>query len=118
MTELDATLTLPNSGRTIEGTTKPGLWDPMLGVDYRKAAGSWSLDGNFQGGGFGVGTDVDLSAELNVRWRPATHFEIRLGYEFVYFKLTVAEVSIGSFQRSFIAKQSLNGPVIGFGIVF
>ena len=80
--------------------------------------GSWTLDGNFQGGGFGVGTDVDLSAEFHARWRVVKHVELRAGYSLLYFKLTVADVSIGSFQRTLVAKQSLHGPEVGLGIVF
>jgi hypothetical protein len=116
--DLDATLTLPLLNKTIEGTATRGIWDPLVGVDWRRTAGSWTIDGNFQGGGFGVGADVDLSAEIRARWRPAKHFEIRAGYSFLYLELTVANVSIGSFQRTLVAKQSLHGPEIGFGIVF
>jgi hypothetical protein len=116
--DLDATLTLPLLDRTISGTAKPGLWDPMIGVDWRRTMGAWSVDGNFQGGGFGVGTDVDMSAEFHARWRPVRHFEIRAGYSLLYFKLTAADINIGSFRRTLVAKQSLNGPELGFGIVF
>ena len=116
--DLDATLTLPISGRTLEGKTKPGVWDPLIGADYRHDAGKWTIDGNFQGGGFGVGTDVDLSADVHARWRMVKHLELRFGYTMLYFKDTVASVSIGSFQRTLIVKQSLNGPEFGLGIVF
>src|SRR5207253_3816566 len=34
-TKIDATLTLPSLGRTVEGATKPTLWDPLIGVDWR-----------------------------------------------------------------------------------
>ena len=116
--DLDVTLELPGSQRTIEGQAERGVWDPLIGVDYRHTRGSWTLDGNFQGGGFGVGTDVDLSAEVHARWRVVKHVEIRAGYSLLYFKVTVADVSIGSFQRTLVAKQSLHGPEIGLGIVF
>jgi len=116
--DLDTTLELPVSHRTIDGTFETGVWDPMIGVDYRHTRGSWTFDGNFQGGGFGVGTDVDLSAEVHARWRVVKHVELRAGYSLLYFKLTVADVSIGSFQRTLVAKQSLHGPEVGLGIVF
>ena len=116
--DLDVTLELPELARTIEGQAERGVWDPLIGVDYRHTKGSWTLDGNFQGGGFGVGTDVDLSAEVHARWRFVKHVEIRAGYSLLYFKMTVADVSIGSFQRTLVAKQSLHGPEVGLGIVF
>jgi len=115
---LDTTLNLPILGRDISGTTEPVLYDPMIGVEWRQRAGSWIFDANFQGGGFGVGTDVDTSAEFHAGWRVIPHTEIRLGYTFLYYKLTVADVSIGSFQRTLISSQTLHGPIVGFGIVF
>ena len=48
----------------------------------------------------------------------AKHLELRAGYSFLFLKLTVTDVSIGSFQRTLVAKQSLNGPELGIGIVF
>lgn len=115
---LDATLNLPILGRDISGTTEPVFYDPMIGVEWRRRVGNWIVDANFQGGGFGVGTDVDTSAEFHASWRLIPHTEIRLGYTFLYYKLTVADVSIGSFQRTFISSQTLHGPIVGFGIVF
>jgi hypothetical protein len=117
-TNLDITLTLPNSGRTISGTVKPALWDPMVGVDWRRSFGGFSLDANAQYGGFEVGTDVDASGDLNARWRVIRHLELRAGYSVLHVKMTLADVSIGSFQRELIAKQTLHGPEFGFGIVF
>jgi hypothetical protein len=116
--DLDATLNLPILDKTIEGHAKPGIWDPLIGIDWRRRMGSWTIDGNVQGGGFGVGADVDISAELHARWRVVKHVELRAGYSLLYFKLTVADVSIGSFQRTLVVKQSLNGPEFGLGIVF
>ena len=80
--------------------------------------GSWIVDGTFDGGGFGVGTDVDVSGEAHVGWRFLKHIELRAGYSFLYYKLTVADVSLGSFQRTLVSSQSLHGPVVGLGIVF
>ena len=118
-TKIDATLTLPALGRTVEGTTKPTLWDPMIGVDWKGSAGNRLIfNADFQGGGFGVGTDVDLSGDARVRWRPIRHMEIRFGYSVVHFKETVADVNIGALRRTLVVKQTLHGPEIGFGIVF
>src|SRR4051812_21731348 len=38
--DLDASLTLPLLDKTISGTAKPGLWDPMIGVDWRRTMGA------------------------------------------------------------------------------
>jgi hypothetical protein len=116
--DLDATLALPALGREISGTTTAVYWDPLVGVDWRQPMGRWILDANFQGGGFGVGADVDLSGEVHANWRLIPHTEIRLGYTFVYYKLTVANVSIGAFQRTLVSSQTLHGPIVGIGFFF
>lgn len=116
---LDATLTLPDLGRTIEGRTKPRLWDPMIGVDWRgRVSSKWSIDTNFQGGGFGVGTDVDLSGEFNASRHFGNHFDLRFGWDVLHYKMTLADVGIGAYQRTLVSTQTLNGPSFGFGIVF
>ena len=117
-TNLDIQVSLPSTGRTISGTVKPALWDPMVGLDWRQSAGGFSFDVNAQYGGFGVGTDVDASGEANLRWRPIRHLELRAGYMVLHVKMTLADVSIGRFQRELVAKQTLHGPEFGFGIVF
>jgi hypothetical protein len=115
---LDTQLALPALGITLQGTTKPALWDPLIGVDWRHRMGRWIINGNFQGGGFGVGTDVDLSGEVSANWRGIPHTEIRLGFSTVYYKLTVDNVSIGAFQRTLVSSQTLYGPIAGFGFYF
>ena len=115
---LDASLTVGALPNPIEGRTKPVLWDPMIGVDWRQAMGRWIIETSFEGGGFGVGTDADVDAEMHVGWRIIPHTEFRLGYAFLYYKMTVADVSIGSFQRTLVSSQTLHGPSVGFGIVF
>jgi hypothetical protein len=117
-TNVDLTLTLLNSGRAISGTVKPALWDPMVGVDWRSSFGAISLDANAQYGGFKVGTDVDASGEAHVRWRVIRHLELRAGYSVFHVKMTLADVTIGSFERQLVLEQTLNGPEFGFGIVF
>jgi hypothetical protein len=116
--DLDAVLTVPTPGREISGSTTKVLWDPLIGVDWRQRAGRWVLDANLQGGGFGVGTDVDVSGEVHANWRLIPHTELRLGYTLLYYKMTIAEVNIGAFQRTLVSSQSLHGPIAGFGIVF
>jgi hypothetical protein len=116
-TDLDVTLQLPNLDQTIEGRAKPGFWDPMIGVDWRRDHGRWAFDANFEGGGFGVGTDVDLFGEVRADYRFG-HFDLRIGYAFTHLKATIADVSIGQFQRTLVINQTLHGPSVGFGITF
>jgi len=116
---LDATLELPALGKTVSGSVNPVLWDPMVGVDwYQRVGDKLRFDANFIGGGFGVGTDADASGEGTLAWQFIPHVELRLGYGFFYYKETVANVSIGSFQRTLITSQTLHGPLLGIGIVF
>jgi hypothetical protein len=116
--KLTASLTLPIVDRSISGSTTQALWDPLVGVEWRHRFGSVLVDGSFDGGGFGVGTDADVSGEAHLGWRFVKHVELRLGYSFLYYKWTSDSVSIGSFQRTLVSTQTLHGPVAGIGIVF
>jgi hypothetical protein len=119
---LDVQLTPPvaaPAAAPLRGSVKPAVWDPLLGLDWRASAGDrWTFDAVFQGGGFGVGADVDLEGDFYADWHVARHFDVRLGWTSIYYKLTIDAVSIGSFQRTLVTRQTLNGPAIGFGIVF
>jgi hypothetical protein len=97
-----------------EVSRKPGIWDPLLGVAWRRAISpSWTVTAGFQGGGFGVGADVDLGGALAADWRFANRFGLTLGYSVLHFKVsdTVA-------RQTFETRQTLHGPVLGFGIYF
>jgi len=115
--DLDATLDLPNLGTSLEGKAKPGYWDPMVGVDWRGQYGRWELQTGFEGGGFGVGTDVDLSGTARVDYRIGW-FDLRFGYSVSHLEATILDVSIGQFRRKMLANQTLHGPNVGFGIAF
>ena len=80
--------------------------------------GRFAVDTSFDGGGFGAGTDADVSGDVNLDIRLLKHVELRLGYSYFYYKLTVADVSIASYQRTLVSSQTLHGPVAGIGIVF
>jgi hypothetical protein len=110
----------PNAAPTpLSGVTNPALWDPMIGAQYRgRLTQRTTFDLSFRGGGFGVGTDVDIDAEAAVNWRFMRHVELRAGYEFVYFKETVDNAIVNAIQRPLIAEQTLHGPEIGIGIAF
>jgi hypothetical protein len=93
---------------------KPGLWDPLVGVAWHHAAGKkLDLHATFEGGGFGAGADVDISTGLRADWKPATHFGITAGYSLLYLKFshTLAD-------RTFEAKQTMHGPIVGIGLYF
>jgi hypothetical protein len=92
---------------------KPGVWDPLVGLAYHKVANKYELHALFEGGGFGVGADVDLGASARVDWKPIPHFGITAGYNMIYFKVknTVA-------GRDFTVTQTLHGPVAGIGFYF
>ena len=115
---VDATLTLPIVDRSVSGSTKKAFWDPIVGVEWRRRMGRFAIDTMFDGGGFGVGTDADVSGEANLDIRVLKHVDLRLGYSYFYYKLTVADVSIGSYQRTLVSSQTLHGPIAGIGIVF
>jgi len=93
---------------------KPGIWDPLVGIDWRRNLGhKWIVDAQVLGGGFGVGADVDASAVVTFDWRLAKHLQLEFGYGLLYLKL-----SNGIGDRTFTTKQILNGPQVGIGIPF
>jgi len=97
-----------------EFSRKPGIWDPLVGLELRRDLGKkWKLIAGVDGGGFGVGADVDVAAKARVDWRFAKHFGATLGYGYLYVKMSNTVAS-----RTFTASQSLNGPILGFGIYF
>jgi hypothetical protein len=93
---------------------RPGLWDPLVGVDYRRPlTRRLDLQVTSLVGGFGVGSDIDFSARLKADWRFVPFAGLSLGYQVLYFKFadTVAE-------REFKMSQTLHGPVVGLGFFF
>jgi len=92
---------------------KPGVWDPLLGVGWHREGDKLDLHATFEGGGFGVGSDVDLGASFRFDWRPLSHFGLTAGYNFLYFK-----VSDTVRERTFTVKQTLHGPAVGIGFYF
>ena len=68
---------------------------------------------SFEGGGFGVGSDVDLGGTFRVDVKPIPHFGVTAGYSVIYLKLT--DEVIG---RTVTVKPTLNGPVFGIGLYF
>jgi hypothetical protein len=97
-----------------EFSRKPGVWDPLVGMDWRQDLGrKWTTHLEVVGGGFGVGSDVDTSAKIRFEWRFVRHAQLTLGYGILYLK-----ESIGTGDRTFKFTETLNGPEIGIGIGF
>jgi hypothetical protein len=92
---------------------KPGVWDPLVGLGWHRAGEKLEVHAILEGGGFGVGTDVELSAGLRLDWKLARHFGFTAGYNFLYFKLS--DTLAG---REFTVKQTMHGPAVGIGIYF
>ena len=93
---------------------KPGLWDPIVGVGWHGALGPrWDMHVSAEGGGFGVGADVDLAATARADWKIVRHVGLTFGYSVLYLKISD---TVG--QRTLTVKQTLQGPVLGLGLYF
>jgi len=106
--DYDITLgTLPHFSR------KPGVWDPIAGIGWHRVRPKVEWHAAFEGGGFGVGADVDLGASFGVDWKPIPHFGLTAGYNVLYLKVsdTVA-------TRDLTVKLTAQGPTVGFGLYF
>jgi hypothetical protein len=91
----------------------PGLWDPLIGLGWHHAGEKLEVHATFDGGGFGVGADVDISTTLRLDWKPVRHFGLTGGYSVLYFK--ASDTKLG---RTFTFKQTLHGPMVGIGLYF
>ena len=100
------------------GTRAPLSASPACGIRSSASRGIASAStstgiGVFEGGGFGAGSDVDLSATFRVDWKPTSHVGFTGGYSLLYFK-----VSQDLANQKFVAKTTLSGPIIGIGFYF
>jgi hypothetical protein len=92
----------------------PGFWDPLVGLTYRRQLGrKWRILIHGDGGGFGVGSDVDVAATGRADWQFARHFGLTMGYGGLHVTKTDTVV-----RRSVTISPTLNGPIFGFGIFF
>lgn len=92
---------------------KPGVWDPVVGLTWHTERQHFEVHAFFEGGGFGVGSDVDLSTSFRADWKPIPHFGFTAGYQFLYFKVSNTVQS-----RELTVKQTLHGPIVGLGLYF
>ena len=68
---------------------KPGIWDPLVGLGWHGPLGSrWTLHVIGEGGGFGVGADVDLAGSVRADLKFAKHVGLTFGYSLLYLKLS------------------------------
>ena len=92
----------------------PGFWDPLVGLTYRRQLGrKWRVLIHGDGGGFGVGSDVDVTASGRAEWQFARHFGLTMGYGGMHFSEsnTVA-------GKTLTIRPTLHGPIFGFGLYF
>lgn len=92
---------------------KPGVTVPLVGLAWHRKGDRLDVHAVFEGGGFGVGSDVEMFGGVRFDFRPMTHFGLTGGYNLLYFKVT-NEVA----KRTFKIEQSLHGPVLGIGFYF
>jgi hypothetical protein len=107
---LDYDLTLGNLPR-LSGTA--GVWDPMVGIGWHRIGPMVEWHASFEGGGFGVGADIDIGGTVRVDWKPIRHFGLTGGYNFVYLK-----VSDSVAGRTVTVEPLVHGPSVGFGLYF
>jgi len=94
-------------------TRKPGVWDPLIGAGWHQEGRHFEAHAVAEGGGFGVGADSDFGATFRLDWKPVSHFGVTGGYSLLKFKVSE---DIGN--STFIAKETLHGPVVGIGLYF
>jgi hypothetical protein len=99
-------------GNLPEAHWKPGVWDPLVGLDWRQALGrKWAVRLDLAGGGFGAGNDVDVSASLRADWRFTHRFGLTMGYGAPHFQNSTTVLN-----QVHKTKQTLKGAIFGFGI--
>ena len=92
---------------------KPGVWDPLIGVSWNRASETFEGHASVEGGGFGVGADVDLGAAARVDWKFSRHVGVTGGYNFIYLKLTHAVT-----DGNAVVRLTAHGPAVGLALYF
>lgn len=99
---------------TDSASRAPGYWDPLIGLTYRKQLSrKWRVLIHGDGGGFGVGSDVDVTATGRAEWQFARHFGLTMGYGGMHFSDTDTRNG-----QTLKISPTLHGPIFGFGIYF
>jgi hypothetical protein len=95
-----------------EVSRNPGVLDPLAGITYRAQLGEkWRFRAHFDGGGFGVGSDVSVGAAIRADWMFARHFGLTFGGEALHFQVTNTVE-----QKTLQIRQTIYGPIFGLGI--
>lgn len=99
---------------TESASRSPGFWDPLIGVTYRRQLGrKWRILLHGDGGGFGAGSDVDITATGRAEWQFARHFGIAMGYGGMH--ISESNTTEG---KTLTISPTLHGPIFGIGIFF
>ena len=115
--DLDATMEFPESGVTLDGSSKRSRWLPFAGADWRGlVARKWTVTLSGDGGVSG-GDDTSVRLKARADWQPIPHLSIRLGYQMLHLSLG-ANATLGGVSRSWTTSQTLHGPEFGLGIAF
>jgi len=107
-------LTLKATDAAGSVSRSPGFWDPIIGLTYSRELGKkWRVVMHGDGGGFGAGSDVDVTATGRAEWQFVRHCGLSMGYGGMHFS-----------QSDTVAKQTvsisptMHGPIFGLGIFF
>jgi hypothetical protein len=99
---------------TDSASRSPGYWDPLIGLTYSRPLGKkWRVLLHGDGGGFGVGSNVDIAVTGRADWQFARHVGVTMGYGYMHFNCSDTVL-----DRTLTIRPSLNGPIVGFGIYF
>jgi hypothetical protein len=102
-----------------EVSTKPGIWDPVFGASYRQPLSKkWIVTVHGDAGGFGVGSDLDVSANATFDWHPSTHVGMILGYQAAYVRFSHPVLESTRFSRDLKLGATLYGPTLGIKLMF
>ena len=95
-------------------SSSPGYWDPLVGLTYRRPlARKWRILIHGDGGGFGVGSDVDVAATGRAEWQFVRHFGMAMGYGGMHLSNTTHVA-----RRTLSVEPTLHGPIFGLGAYF
>jgi hypothetical protein len=100
-------------GELPQVSRKPGVWNPLVGIGWHRPGPKIEWHASFEGGGFGVGADVDLAGTVRMDWKPARYFGVTGGHNVLYMKVTDTVAS-----RTVIVEPTMHGPVVGIGFYF
>ncbi len=99
---------------TDSATGSPGYWDPLVGLTYSRPLGKkWRILIHGDGGGFGVGSDVDVAATGRAEWQFVRHVGMTMGYGGMHLSSSTS-VPGGTLTIS----PTLHGPIFGLGVYF